>query len=214
MKEMARQRCPVAQAVLILLLVAGPAASAEVRSFEMGDEGPRVWLKMTVALDAPPAAVYAVITDYDRLQDLHQHVVESRLVRRLDAHVADVYTKVRGCVAAIFCRSVARVERLTERPPEELRAEVLPEKSDFAYGVVSWRLLPEAGGTRVEYETEVEPEFWVPKLFGHQLLLSFMKRTTTEMIARIENQARRLTVAEDDPGEARSPPAPAGAEPQ
>lgn len=181
----------VALTLVPLWLVAGAAASAELRSLEMTESGPRVRLEIVAALDAPPAAVFDVITDYDHLDRLHPNLLESRVVGRVDARTVDVYTKVRGCVAVVFCRSLSRVERLTEARPEGLRSEVLPERSDFAYGTVSWRLRGDGGGTVVEYETEVEPEFWVPKLFGRPLLASFMRRTTLEMIDRVEVLARQ-----------------------
>ncbi len=88
---------------------------------------------------------------------------------------------------------------------------MLPAQSDFAYGTVIWRLRPEGGGTLVEYETEVEPEFWVPKLFGRPLLASFLRRTTTEMIERVEALAlERPAGAGADPDLAPAEAAPEG----
>ncbi len=207
MSRPARARFRATAATLALCLIApGRGAPAELRALDMSEDGPRVRLTLTAVLDAPPASVFAVITDYEHLAQLHRHILESRVVDRIDARTVDVYTRVRGCVAAVFCRRFARVERLHERPPEELRSEVLPAQSDFAYGTVIWRLRPAGAGTLVEYETEVEPEFWVPKLLGRPLLASFLRRTTTEMIERVE------ALALERPAGAGADPDPAPAE--
>ena len=194
---------PHRQALVIVLLLMSASAdrvrAAEVRQLEMGEEGARVWLRMVVQLDAPPASVYAVITDYDNLERLHRRVRESRIVRHVDARRVEVYTLLRGCVAALFCRSIRRVEEVTERPPDELVARVLPEESDFSYGVVRWRLEPSGDGTLLRYDTEIEPDFWVPHLFGDALLAASLRRTTAQMIERVELLARRQPAGGGEP---------------
>jgi hypothetical protein len=184
---------------LLLAAAVDQSRAAEVRQLEMGEVGPRVWLKMVVQLDAPPASVFAVITDYDNIDRLHRRVRESRVIRHIDARTVEVYTLLRGCVAALFCRTIRRVEEVTERPPNELIAWVLPEKSDFAYGVVRWRLEPDGGGSLLNYETEIEPDFWVPHLFGDALLAASLRRTTAQMIERVEELARRRPAGGGEP---------------
>ena len=185
--------------VLLLAAVSDESRAAEVRQLEMGEDGPRVWLKMVVQLDAPPASVFAVITDYDNIDRLHRRVRESRVIRHIDARTAEVYTRLRGCVAALFCRTIQRVEEVTERPPNELIARVLPEQSDFAYGLVRWRLEPDGRGSLLNYETKIEPDFWVPHLFGDALLAASLRRTTAQMIERVEELAQRQPAGGGEP---------------
>lgn len=188
---------------LLLLVLVDTVGAAELRSLEMGEEGERLWLKMTVTVAAPPAAVFSVITDYDNIRQLHRNVIESELVRRIDPRTVEVYTLIRGCIIAVFCRRIRRVERITEYPPDRLDAEVLAEQSDLAYGRVLWRLEAAPEGSMIYYESEIEPEFWVPKLFGDALLAKMVERTTIEMIERVEALARALPAGDDGPaGEA------------
>ena len=179
---------PVALAGFCLLLAASADSlyAAELRSLEMGEDGARHWLRMEVVLAAPPAAVYSVITDYDKLTRLHRNIVGSEVVGRIDARTVEVYTLIRACIVGVFCRRVKRVERITENPPDSLEAEALPERSDLAYGRVHWRLEPEARGSVLYYESEIEPDFWVPRLFGKALLAKMIERTTVEMIEQVE----------------------------
>ncbi len=184
-----------------VLLLAGlrPVAAAEVLRLEMGEVGPRVWLEMDVRLDASPASVYAVITDYQNIRDLHRRIRESRVIRRIDARTVEVYTLLKGCVAALFCRTIRRVEEVTERPPLVLEARVLPEKSDFAFGVVRWQLEADGDGAVLHYETEIEPDFWVPHLFGDAVLAASLRRTTAQMIERVEELAQRQPAGGGEP---------------
>lgn len=204
-------RSPIALRAAVALLAVALAGSAvhaaEVRMLEMGEREKRVWLEMVVALEAPPPAVFAVITDYENLHRLHRRIRESRVLRRVDARTSDIYTLLRGCVAALFCRSIRRVERVTEHPPGELVAEVLPDESDLSYGAVRWRLEGDGEGSLLHYTTEIEPEFWVPHFFGDRLLASSLRRTTAQMIERVEDLARERHAGG---GEPRDTPMPSG----
>ncbi|KPK57107.1 MAG: hypothetical protein AMJ59_20530 [Gammaproteobacteria bacterium SG8_31] len=175
--------------VVSALLTVRPAVGAEVIRAEVHHEEDLYSLYLEARLEAPPLAVFAVITDYPHIQDLHRRVRESRVLRRLDARTTEVFTLLRGCVAAIFCKSIARVERVTENPPYELVAEVLPGQSDLKSGRVHWQLRAEGEGTRLFYRSETEPDFWVPPLLGDTLMSHSIRRTTQEMIEKVEELA-------------------------
>ena len=139
------------------------------------------------------------ITDYENIDRLHRRVRESRVLRRIDGRTVEVYTLMKGCVAGIFCKSLKRVERVEETPPGELVATVLPEQSDFASGSVRWRLDAEGAGTRLRYDSEMDPDFWVPAILGDGLLQMSIKRTTKDMIQQVEIEARSLAIGGGEP---------------
>jgi len=176
-----------------------PAGAAEVSRVEVVHTDDLYSLSLEAHLAAPPRAVFAVITDYPHIQDLHRRVRESRVLRRVDAHTVEVYTRLTGCVAAIFCKSIRRVELVTENPPYELTAEVLPGQSDLKSGLVHWRLMPEGDGTRLVYQSEMEPDFWVPPLLGDALMSRSIRNTTEEMIQRVEELALQQPVGDGEP---------------
>jgi uncharacterized protein YndB with AHSA1/START domain len=192
----------------LFALALGPwmptAESAEILDADVHHEGDRYYVSLEAQLDAPPEAVFTVITDYDRLAELHRRVRESRVVRRIDDHTVEVYTRVWGCVAAVFCKGMERVERVEETPPTEVRATVIPEQSDLKSGTVRWQLRAGDGGTVLSYESEMDPDFWVPPVLGDRLLQASISRTTREMILRVEERARAL-VAGGGPGAAGQP---------
>ena len=167
-----------------------PVQAADVSKIEVGHGHGRYRLSMEAYLSAPPGAVFSVITDYENIHRLHRRIRESRVTRRLDARTVEVYTRMHGCVAALFCKTLRRVERVTESPPEEITAIVLPQQSDFRSGRVLWRLRPEGEGTILRYENHMEPDFWVPGLLGDDLLARSLLRTARDMIERVEALAR------------------------
>lgn len=181
------------------LLTTGAVEAAEVRDVTLGHDDGIYHLRLDARLDAPPVAVFAVITDYDRIHRLHRRVRESRVIRRIDARTAEVFTLLKGCVAAIFCKTLRRVERVTEHPPNELTAIVLPQGSDLKSGRVRWQLSADGDGTLLRYESEMEPAFWVPALMGDALVARSLRNTTTDMIARVEVLARKTMVGGGEP---------------
>lgn len=168
------------------------AWSAEISEVDVHHDGGRYFLSLEAYLEAPPSAVFEVITDYENIYGLHRRIRESRIIRRIDPRTVEVFTLVKGCVAAVFCKSVRRVERIVETPPTELLATVIPAQSDLASGSVRWRLEPSGAGTLLRYDSDMEPDFWVPGLLGDGLLKMSIRRTTQEMIREVEARARAL----------------------
>jgi hypothetical protein len=184
----------------IVCLWVSTAESADILYADVHHEGDRYFLSLKAYLDAPPKAVFAVITDYERLHELHRRIRESRLGRRIDADTVEVYTRFWGCLAGIFCKGMEQVERIEEVPPVELHATVIAEKSDLKSGTVSWRLAPDGAGTLLSYDSRMDPDFWVPPVIGDGLLKRSISRTTLDMIQRVEERARALAASEGGSG--------------
>ncbi len=178
-------------AVVGLVWLTNPGAwAAEVEVVDVSHNNGIYRFDLSARIDAPVAAVFAVITDYDAIPDLHRRVRESRVLRRIDANTAEVYTRLKGCVAFVFCRSLRRVEHIEASPPGELVATVLPEDSDFRSGQVRWRLSPEGDATLLSYTGEFEPAFWIPPWMGDGLVARSFGNTAAQMMSRVEELAR------------------------
>lgn len=141
-------------------------------------------------LDAPPAAVAAVLTDYPGYLRLDPRISSSDVVETTQNGVVVLRTRVRIC-AGFLCRNVERVERVT-RHGDELVAEIVPANSDFRRGVTTTRWLATRGRTRVRYAAEFEPDFWVPGVVGRRLALEELRQSTLQLFANVERRARQL----------------------
>lgn len=140
-------------------------------------------------IDAPVESVFRVITDYDNLTVLDEHILESREIERKSDTASLVYTKLRDCVI-IFCKTVERVEEVEERSNQEVVSTADPEQSDVLYNVNRWVLTEKDGGTHLEYRLEMEPDFWVPRLVGRSALKRRLLKNSIRALDRLEQLAR------------------------
>ena len=188
-------------AVIGMVWVAIPAAwASDVEVVNLSHDNGVYRFDLSARIDAPVTAVFAVITDYDAIPDLHRRVRESRVLRRLDDNTAEVFTKLKGCVAFVFCRTLRRVERIVASPPGELVATILPEDSDFRSGQVRWRLVPDGEATLLSYSGEFEPAFWIPPWLGDSLIARSFGNTAAQMIGRVEDLARESVKGAESDG--------------
>jgi len=176
--------------LILLGLLSGPTAAAQFYSLQVSHDSGIYKMAADVHLAAPPDQVYKVLTDYAHLTRLSPSVVKSTLVRRLDAATALVYTDTRICIF-IYCRHARELQRIKEVSPEELSAEVVPKaENNIKSGSASLRLEPEQDGTRLHWELEIEPDFWVPPLIGPMLLSGSLRAEGERSAAGIETLAR------------------------
>ena len=170
--------------------------SATLDRVDISESDGRYHLVADSWLDAPPAAISAVLLNFD--DDAYVQI--SEIYKESDALGPDVdgtplvYTRVEGCVM-LYCRSMNRVERLEVVTPTFIRSTVVPERSDFRYATSEWTLAPEGDGTRIHYRMAVEPDFWMPPFVGPTLLRRVLLRGGVEAVERIEELAREQSQA-------------------
>jgi hypothetical protein len=147
-------------------------------------------LRSVADFTASPEAVFRVLSDYRHVSEISGLIIESGVLDRPSANgTPRVHITVEGCIL-FFCRSAARVETLELDPHREIITTVVPELSDFRAGVSSWHLYPLAhGGTRVDFRTEMTPDFRVPPLIGPGIIQRRMVKDGTDAVARINEMA-------------------------
>jgi hypothetical protein len=147
-------------------------------------------LRSVADFTASPEAVFRVLSDYRHVAEISGLIIESGVLDRPSANgTPRVHITVEGCIL-FFCRSAGRVETLELDPHREIITTVLPELSDFRAGVSSWHLYPLAGGgTRVDFRTEMTPDFRIPPLIGPGIIQRRMVKDGTDAVARINEMA-------------------------
>lgn len=192
----------------LALAVACGAHAARIESIAVGHAAGHYTVAATMALDAPPAAVRAALTDFANLRRLSPSILESRVV----GETADgplVFTVSKAC-AMWFCRQLRKTELVTMRG-DEIVAMAVPgpgaEPSTVTHSLTRWRLAPLGAGTRVEIRSEVDPAFFVPPLVGPPLVKKTMKRETEALAHGLESAARAIARA-TAPGTPPPPPRP------
>ncbi|MFK8017992.1 MAG: SRPBCC family protein [Gammaproteobacteria bacterium] len=180
-------------------LLAGSALcvhAANLESVRVDAEGKRYSVRSVVTIDAPVEAVYAVLADYDQFERVSSIFKESRYLEQHEDGSGVVFTQMHDCIL-FFCKTINRTETIDVSPPSAITTQVLPEQSDVAFGVSKWTLLESSGTTRVTFDMQMEPKFWIPPVVGPYFIRRFLKGGTEEAAQRLENFA--LELAADEP---------------
>lgn len=177
----------LAAALLLLTPIAG-AFNIEHSEARYVDKHFRY--ELVVTLDAPIDRVDEVLRNYADYPSLNHRILSSKVLDRPTPDVATLETTVELCFGW-FCRNVTRVERVQESK-YSLLAVADPERSDVKFSETRSELSPAHHGvTRVKYETNVVPDFWVPPVGGRRMLLRKLETETRDLFMSVEEKARQ-----------------------
>lgn len=169
------------------LAIGVPANAFELLSVEAGRDGDAYLLRIEARFEASPEQVLAVLTDYDRIHELHPRMVESRSLGRAPSGATEVQTRFEGCVL-LFCRVLQRVEEIRAEN-DTLLAEDVPGRGSFSEGRTSWQFSPHGDGALLRYEARFVPAFPVAPLIGPAILARSVERMTIETMTEAERRA-------------------------
>jgi ribosome-associated toxin RatA of RatAB toxin-antitoxin module len=181
----------------VAALILSPMAHAlEVERLDVELRDDRYVVEFVGQLEAAPEAVHAVLTDYAEYPTLDPRIQESRVLERDQENQVRLYTRMRGCLGSLMCRTMQRVEEVQELP-DELLATAILDQSDVRFGVTRSQWQAKDNGTQVTYRLEIMPKFWIPPLFGRRLMISALRSGTLELFTNVEKEAkeRNSTVA-------------------
>jgi hypothetical protein len=170
--------------------------AATLRTVDVSRRQGRYRVVADTHLAASPEAIYKVLLDFDgdRYQRISEIYKESSYLPPDSDGTPLVYTRVEGCLLR-FCRSMRRVERLEVVTPQFIRSRAIPERSDFKYSMAEWTFAAEGTGTRVTYQMEMEPSFWLPPFVGPWFLKRTLLRGAPAAIDQIELLAQQEQLA-------------------
>lgn len=175
--------------VVLIGAVHPPAGAVEILERDFQVARPDYQLRVVARIEAPREAVWAVLTDYERLSELSPGLLESRIVPDGAGETVLVATVTEGCLILI-CRRVRRVEAMEEEPPERIRARILPEHSDLRRGVTEWLLEADGEATRITVDSHIRPDFWVPPGIGPRHMQRTFLSDLTELMEQVERIAQ------------------------
>lgn len=185
---MSRARC-IALALAVLAWAPGLQAF-ELLAVDTGRDGEAYELRIEARFAAGTPQLLAVLTDYDRVHELHPGLLASRSLGRVAPGLEEVYIRFEGCVV-VFCKTLHRVEQI-RASGDGLVATDVPRRGSFREGRTEWRFREEAGGTVLEYHTRFVPAFEPAPVFGPKLLLDAVREMTIETMAEVDRRALLL----------------------
>lgn len=168
------------------LAFAGGAQAIEVSKLQVGEQGRRYVVEFEAQLAAQPAAVMRVLLDFANYPALDPRILLARRSQRDGKPL--LYTRLRGCLGSVFCRTMDRYEFL-DLQPGRLVATAIPGESDVKFGLTEIQVERRGGGTHVRYRNEFDPSFWMPRWMVRKAMYTTLHDGTLGMFRAIEARA-------------------------
>ena len=193
----ASRRAPIlGVAGLIIGLAARVVYGVEIHQLDVSQQEGGYRLLAESSIAAPREYIHAVLEDFEHFHRLTGGISETRFVDASDGDEQLGYTRIESCVW-FFCTTIERVERIESDAPVLFRTRAIAERSDFDSYESEWRLVDEAGGTRIFFSAAMEPDFWVPPVIGNWAIRVKLEDTALQMGKSIEYlYANGLTLAD------------------
>ena len=142
-------------------------------------------IRAVTLLDAPAKQVRSALNDLVHIYRISPLITESEILPTPGNEYVRVRTHIVACVA-FFCNEIERVEDVRELPSGNLQSVMVPELSSFLSGSSEWRTEPLGDCSRVIYEAQMEPDFFIPPLIGSYFVKKKFRESVTTSFARLE----------------------------
>lgn len=178
---------------LVLGLCATTAFAAEVDALKIEHTDRRYRMHLAARLDTPLQSSFRAFSNFDNLPRINDAVEFVQLMDGAPAGAQRIYTRVRVCVW-FFCARLDQVQDIREvsnGPALGLDAVVIPQLSNLRYGTARLRMRDCAPQTCLEFDAELEPDFWVPPIVGPWAIERAMRGEAVSTAYGIERLAEQ-----------------------
>lgn len=176
----------------LALLLGGPlpetAGGAEVLNTSAVREENRFILHAETFVRVSVPEVRRVFTDYRNLPRLNPDIKRVEVLERRDDGAVRLGVASDFCILAV-CLNFAWVQEVRVRPDGDIGITLLPDEGDFREGHGRWRLRPDGEGTRLIFDIDLTPNFWIPPLFGSWLMQRKLAEEALETASGLERIA-------------------------
>ena len=168
-----------------LLLLASNTFAGELLESYVDKKEDHFIIHLDMRIDAEFEDVYEVLIDFNNLPAVNDTIESSELIKTEDrSHVVRFVSN--GCVWVI-CQRVTQLVKVKEYGRGYIMTEVIPDKSDMKYGRTLWHVINEGETTRIKYDSDLVPNFWLPPLVGASIFQSRLLEEGIKTINGIEN---------------------------
>jgi ribosome-associated toxin RatA of RatAB toxin-antitoxin module len=179
-----------ARLFLCLLLACALSAKAQGRAVDVSvqrirtEAGNVYEVNARGEVAAAPAAVWRILTDYERMPEFVPDLHRARVLSRSgDEAVLEQFGEAHFL---FFRHDIHLVVQIREQPISQIDISLIG--GDMKVYKCSWRLVsvPETGGTRVLFSSMVAPKFYVPGMLGSNMIRSDIERMMAAVMARLD----------------------------
>ena len=183
---------PATAALLAMLVVAAPtppARGADTLQVDVERHGRVLQVRATLGADSSVPACFAVLADFDRLDEFIPGLVSSEV---LSAPGEPILLHQVGLASAAFFRVTLDVTLAVQvHPPERIEFERVAGNLRQMQG--GWTVAGDEHHCDIAYRADIEPAFWVPPLLGPALMRNQVERQLEGLLRELGE--RRGTVA-------------------
>jgi hypothetical protein len=183
---------------LLLCLLIPLARSGDLAELQVSETEGVYSINLVMQMQVPAQYVRRLLTDYEHIYRLDPAIIDSEILPSPDDGIVRVRTRIADCIT-FFCMKIDRVEDVRELEYGGLQARVVPSLSNFKYGYSEWKILGMEEHTRVIYQAQLQPDFFIPPLIGSYFVKQKLRKSMLASLARIECIARIQAGLESDP---------------
>jgi hypothetical protein len=169
-----------------LISLSGSSAlyAGELLDSYVNEEDDHYVLHLDMRIAASYDAVYAVLMDFSKMAEVNDSIKSSELIES-NGKKHKLRFVAEGCVW-FFCKKVRQLVTVTELGQGYILSETDPGESDLRYGKTLWQIINEGETTRVKYNADYVPDFWVPPIFGPVIFQNRMLKEGKKTLNGIE----------------------------
>lgn len=170
---------------LLAALAGHPARGAETLETTVTRDGRVLLVRATLAADAPATICYAVLADFDRLEEFVPGLRTSEVVSGPGEPI--VLHQVGEASAAFFRVTLDVTLAVRVHPPERIEFERVEGNLRQMRG--GWTVAGNTHHCDIGYRADIEPAFWVPPLIGPMLMRNQVEKQLEGVMQEVRRRA-------------------------
>lgn len=174
--------------LLVVWVLSFVVHAGRVDSVSVSHENKQYSVAVSAWVDLKQPDLMALLTDYPRVSKVNESIQSVEILPAPAANITRLKAQLKICVW-FYCRQLTQVQDMNLLGAGHLQAVMLPEPSDYKYGLANWRVISEGQGSRLLFDVTVEPDFWVPPVVGPAIIKRKLKQEAVETVIGIESLA-------------------------
>ena len=147
-------------------------------------------LRLDMRIEGHHEDVYNVLVDFNHITLLNDSITFSQVLESKDK-VHRVQFETEGCVWFV-CKLIKQAVTVTELGNGYIMSVTDPAHSDLKFGKTLWEIIDEGKTTRIKYNGDFVPDFWVPPLIGPIIYKNRLLEEGQKTINGIEHRVAEL----------------------
>lgn len=166
--------------------------SADVVRSSVTRQDGRYIMHMETVVHAPVSKVHSLLRDYKNFARFNSIFKQVKFLGYLEDGGVRMGVRSELCILVI-CQHFDWIQDVQFLPDGDIPITILPNQGDFRQGNGRWRLSSVEGGTRLLFDLDLTPKYWIPPVFGTLLA----QQKLSEDAFKFAQELERMATAKD-----------------